>query len=193
MRVTGGNLRGRKLRVPRAAVRPTQDRVREALFSALQTVVSGARVLDLFAGSGAIGLGAWSRGAGSVCWVESNRRVYRVLTDNVADLCGSVTQTPAARTVCADVFAYLRKIDRSQTYDIVFADPPYRKARRGEDPGLAARVLQAVMDAGVLAPGGIMVLEQGSHEPAPGAPSWTLIRDKRYGGSRLRFYKAMGE
>ena len=87
MRITGGILRGRKIRTPGNKIRPTQDKVREALFSILDDKVCKAGFLDLFAGCGAVGLDAWSRGAASVYWVESDRRVLSTLKQNVQQLC----------------------------------------------------------------------------------------------------------
>ena len=115
------------LRVPHGAVRPTQDRVRAALFSILGARVSGARCLDLFAGTGALGLEAWSRGAASVCWVESHPRHLAVLRQNVHELGG-----PEAAIFRVDVRVFIEKGLAPGPYDIILCDPPY--ARKGPPP-----------------------------------------------------------
>lgn len=125
MRVTGGILRGRRIMVPGNLARPSQDRVREALFSVLGNAVEGAEFLDLFAGTGAVGLEAWSRGAGFVCWVESNRRVLSLLRSNLRLLCGDSSTT---QIVGADAARFLRKGLAKRRFDIIFADPPYDKS-----------------------------------------------------------------
>jgi 16S rRNA (guanine966-N2)-methyltransferase len=192
MRVTGGSMRGQQIRVPRVAVRPTQDRVREALFSALQTIIPDAHVLDLFAGSGALGIESLSRGAASVTWVEEDRRVFPILRKNVETICGMGIAPSARRCVRADVFSFLRKGLAGHKFDVIFADPPYQKGERAVAIAAADRLLTAVAASGLLAPGGIFALEQDAGEPEPESTVWELIRDKRYGGSRLRFFKAKG-
>jgi 16S rRNA (guanine966-N2)-methyltransferase len=189
MRITGGDMRGRSIQVPRESVRPTQNRVREALFSSLQTCIAKARVLDLFAGSGAVGIGALSRGASRVCWVEEDRQVFRVLKGNVSKLVGD---NPQMKCIQADVFNYLRKDLAESRYDIIFADPPYQKRYRSEGEVTAPRLLQAVAESGLLESGGIFVLEQGSDEAVPESDLWDLIRDKRYGGTQVRFFRTKG-
>ena len=129
MRVTGGIVGGRTVKVPRGdKVRPTQDRVRQALFSSLAARIPGSRFLDLFAGSGAVGLEAWSRGAALVCWVESDAKVFEVLQGNVVALCGSASghaEEQEWRVIRSDVFRFLNGLQGAAGYDIVFADPPY--------------------------------------------------------------------
>ncbi len=182
-------MRGRILRVPRVAVRPTQDRVREALFSSLQTLIPDARMLDLFAGSGAVGLEAWSRGAKEVCWVEESSPVYKVLHGNINLVCGDDAKTAAVRCIRADVFSFLAKKVAKPEFDLIFADPPYEKARRDTIIPSPSELLTAVLGSGLLEKNGIMVLEQGSNEMLPDSDGWELIRDKRYGGTQLRFFK----
>ena len=103
MRLTGGVHRGRLLKVP-AGIRPTQDKVRAAIFSSLAALVPGARVLDLFAGTGALGLEAWSRGAAWVEWIENGKNTLRALRDNVRTL---NVQPESGRVLAADVFKLL--------------------------------------------------------------------------------------
>ncbi len=124
MRLAGGILRGRKLKVPNF-VRPTQERVREAVFSMLREKLIGARTLDLFAGSGALGLEAYSRGAASVCWVEQNKQVFSVLKENISCLC--TENTTQTQLVFSDVFRYIRA-HHKENFDIIY--PCYFSIRR---------------------------------------------------------------
>lgn len=178
MRITGGELGGLTLRVPKGdRVRPTQDRVREAVFSMLGGAVTGARVLDLFAGTGSLGLEAASRGAAHVVWVEQDRRVSATLKENAAHLHVDGTTT---ETVCCDALRWLRGW-RGQPFDLVFADPPYAWITQ-EGWGK----VMVPLAGGVLRPGGLFVAEQGADLPAPGcAPPWVLLRDRAYGGTRI--------
>jgi 16S rRNA (guanine(966)-N(2))-methyltransferase RsmD len=190
MRVTGGTLRGRRVTAPRGeTVRPTQDLVRQALFSSLAARVPGARFLDLFAGSGAVGLDAWSRGAAYVCWVESDARVFRVLCENVKALCG---QTAAGgpeegwRTVRSDVFRFLAGAGGEAAYDLVFADPPYDR-----DGGAqwAVRLLETLAQSPILAAGGLFVMEQAAVEQEAAHVAWEQVTARKYGESRLTVYR----
>ena len=172
-------MRGRRLKVPAgAALRPTQDAVREALFSMLMLEVPQSNFLDLFAGTGAVGIEAWSRGAASVTWVEADRRTAGTLKDNVATLCSAGEQ----RVVVDDVFRWLRRSGEGPAWDLVFADPPYGDA--GTDDGIE-QVLELLAASGRMAPGGIFVAEQRTKRPLPGAPGWNRIKERRYGHTRL--------
>lgn len=182
MRITGGEIGGRLLKAPRAGLRPTQDRVRASLFSILGARVPGCRFLDLFAGTGAVGIEAWSRGAADVCWVESSAGVVRCLEDNVRTLCGG-----AGRIVRAEVLRVLKPGFAPTPYDLIYADPPYAKDPR--DPEAQAgwqRLLAQVESGSVLVPGGWLAMEQRDGEPVVEREGWILARDRRYGGSRLR-------
>ncbi len=189
MRITGGSLRGRHLRVPSGdTVRPTQDRVREALFSSLQPLPEGVAFLDLFAGSGAVGLEAWSRGALRVCWVEENRRVFNTLQDNVKALCGTDSAVECRHQ---DALAFCRGWRGDHPFEVIFADPPY--AGRHAGSGRAGMLLQVLGESGRLAaPGALLILEQGAGEPAPEADGWILRKERVYGHSCLRTYRHEG-
>jgi len=166
-------------------VRPTQDRVREALFSSLQPLPDGASFLDLFAGSGAVGLEAWSRGASHVCWVEEHRRVFNTLQDNVKMLCGESSGVECRQQ---DAFAFCRAWRGERPFEVIFADPPY--AGRQAGAGRAGMLLQVLSESGRLAaPGALLILEQGAREPAPEAPGWILRKERVYGHSCLRTYR----
>ncbi len=188
LRITGGDLGGRRLRVPPGeGVRPTQDRVREALFNSLQPVIAGVAFLDLFAGSGAVGIEAMSRGARRACWVEQDRRVFATLEANVDTLVG---RGATVECRCQDVFAFCRGWRGAHGFDVIFADPPY--AAHGAGAGLAGRVLTQLLAGGghpLVAPGALLVLEQGAREPAPEAVGWVLVREREYGRTCLRTYR----
>jgi 16S rRNA (guanine966-N2)-methyltransferase len=190
MRVTGGILRGRILKVPRGdAVRPTQDMVRQALFSSLAARIPGCRFLDLFAGSGAVGLEAWSRGAGQVVWVEGDGRAFRVLQGNIQTLCGSETgktEDQEWRAVRSDAFHYLRGLRGMESYDIVFADPPYD--RTGVERW-SYRLLDELSTGQILAADGFFVMEQAREETEATHPAWDVVTTKEYGGTRLTLYR----
>lgn len=183
MRITGGILRGRKINVPRKGVRPTQDKVRAALFSALAAKMAGAHVLDLFAGTGALGLEAWSRNAERVCWVERNRQVFAVLRRNVDQLCrGAGGQT---QTVCGDALQVLEQGIVRGPFDLILADPPYD--REGRCAWLQ-KALQVIEKGNMLATDGVIAYEMSAEETVPPLENWIVVRDKKYGGSRLLFF-----
>lgn len=175
-------LGGRQIRVPRTGVRPTQDRVRAALFSILASRIPGSRFLDLFAGSGSVGVEAWSRGAEFVCWVESDRRVRKILEANVNELCDS-----RATVMGVDAIQFLKKRLVDPGFDIIFCDPPYDKiAHRG--------IQDVLLDAargGVLRPGGLLIIEQDAGEHLAPYDGWRLADDRVYGQTRLRFFRQM--
>ena len=178
MRVTGGSLRGRRLKVPSNEVRPSTDRLREALFSILQHKVPEARVLDLFAGAGTLGIEALSRGAAAAVFVDSSRAACRVVEDNLATLgvAGSVR--------CADVLPFLAL--EQGNYDLIFADPPYAKWGREDH---AAALLGSENLPALLAQDGLLIVEVEKERADPPAGCW-LLRDRRdYGSSSLLFYE----
>lgn len=162
-RIIGGRHRGRRLRTPPGvATRPTADRVREALFSSLEAQLGGLeglRFLDLYAGSGAVGLEAASRGAAAVVAVESHRRTARVVEANARDL-----GADQVRVVTASVPTHLAT-EPPEPYDVVFADPPYALP----EPALGAD-LAALIARGWLAEEALVVLERSARGPEPTWP-----------------------
>ena len=148
-RIISGTAGGRRLKVPRAGVRPTGDRAREALFNSLKSLVDlrGAAVLDLYAGSGALGLEALSRGAASVVFVESAPGVLPVLKENLA-----AVGLPGGRVVAGSVPTVVRGAPTGPV-DLVLADPPY--TTRVEE---VQEVLRALVSRGWLAPGAVVVV-----------------------------------
>ena len=177
MRVVAGRFGGRRLAAPPGReTRPTSDRVREALFSILGPL-DGAQVLDLFAGSGALGLEALSRGASRALLVERDPRAVRVIRANIAAL--GVTDEEA-RVVAGTARVALRNaFAAGDTYDLVFLDPPYRNA-----PGLG-RELSAALEP-LVAAGGRVVTE--SDRRAPIELSMPLALERRYGDTLIRIH-----
>lgn len=183
-RIIGGRAGGRRLRTPRgSATRPTSDRVREALFSAVESrsgSLQGLRFLDLYAGSGAIGLEAWSRGAGVVTLVEQDRRTARLIADNARTL-----GFARADVVASPVAAALRT-PPAAPYDVAFLDPPYPMP--GEE--VTADLLHLVERAW-LVPGALVVVERGSRGPDLVWPDGLSgERERRYGETVLWYGRA---
>ena len=179
MRLTGGEHSGRLLKVPADGTRPTQDKVRAAIFSSLAAAVPGARVLDLFAGTGALGLEAWSRGAAWIEWVESGKNALRVLRGNVAAL---GVPAEAGRVLAADALRLLAAPCAGTPFDLALADPPYAEA---QDKNWQAQLAAALARNGWVRPGGVFVFETEGKAPPPTLPDWRLARDKTYGSTRV--------
>lgn len=180
MRITGGSLGGRRLVVP-AGVRPTQDKVRQAIFSALGEAVVGARALDLFAGTGALGLEAYSRGAASVCWVESSPRTAARLQQTIRALCPA-----AGRVIQSDALAYLRRCAGSAAYELVFADPPYD--RDGAQRWLE-KTLPLLEAGSIVTPRGVVIYEMSAAERPVDPPGWARVWDRTYGDTRVGMWQ----
>jgi 16S rRNA (guanine966-N2)-methyltransferase len=177
MRVIAGRYGGRRLKAPPGdATRPTADRVREALFSILGERVAGARVLDLFAGAGTLGLEALSRGAAAATFVESAPRALAALRANV-DALGA-----DAEVVRADALRWLRGASGgARQYDLVFLDPPYRRAAElGEE-------LSDLLPP-VLAPGALVIAE--TDRRAPLELNINATDERRYGDTLIRIHAA---
>lgn len=180
MRVIAGIAGGIRLDVPKTRLRPTMDRVKAAIFSSLGERVAGARVLDLFAGTGALGIEALSRGAASALFVEEDRAAIAVIERNLVR-----TKFAGQRVRRQDVFSFLDFARSSERFHIIFADPPYEQTKSGEaftglllgDPRLAA----------LLEPSAIFVLEKRPAEQLPFADLWTIARAKTYGATEVLF------
>jgi 16S rRNA (guanine966-N2)-methyltransferase len=179
MRLTGGEHSGRLLKVPLDGTRPTQDKVRAAIFSSLAAMVPETRVLDLFAGTGALGLEAWSRGAAWIDWVESGKNALRALRDNLQAL---DVPSEAGRILAADVFKLLGFPCVGQAFDLALADPPYAEAKAG---GWMAKLADLLAKNGWVKFGGVFVFETEGHDPLPALAGWRLARDKTYGSTRV--------
>jgi 16S rRNA (guanine966-N2)-methyltransferase len=177
-RIIGGLAGGRRIVTPRGtSTRPSSDRVREALFSAIESwcgTLQGLRFLDLYAGSGAVGLEAWSRGAGVVTLVEQDRRTASLITSNAKNL-----GFPKANVIVASVAATLAR-PHVAPYDVVFLDPPYPVADEEVDGNLDQ------LSGDWVVPGGMVVVERSSRSRAPVWPAWfTQTRERKYGETTL--------
>lgn len=176
-RIVAGSAGGRKLKVPPRGTRPTSERVREALFSALQSRIDldGAAVLDLFAGSGALGLEALSRGAASALLVESDVRAAAVARENV-----TAVGVPGASVRCAPVASILAGSPDAE-FDLVLADPPYAVT------GTAVhQMLTSLVVGGWLAPEAVVVLERSARSPETVWPArLSASKVKKYGETRI--------
>jgi 16S rRNA (guanine966-N2)-methyltransferase len=175
-RIVAGKAGGRRLKVPPKGTRPTSERVREALFNALETAgeLDGARVLDLYAGSGALGLEALSRGASDALFVEADRRAVDVLRGNVAalGLGGSVRAGQVETVVAAPA---------PQSFDLVLADPPY-----AVDAAELGAVLAALAGGGWIGDGALVVVERAARDGEPGwPPGFKPSRAKKYGDTAV--------
>ena len=172
MRIIAGSLKGRRLvAVPGRHVRPTSDSLRETLFNVLGSTVEGAVVLDAFAGTGAIGLEALSRGAARVTFVEQDPRALKAISTNIAR-CG-------AENACTIIRGdFLRT--RAHGYDLIVLDPPYE---------MQALPMTLEHATGMAAPNGRIVLEHSRRRDVPASVSnWTRVRELTAGDSTLSFY-----
>jgi len=180
LRVISGSAGGLHLKSPkRHALRPTQDRIRQVIFSSLAEIVPGARVLDLYAGTGSFGIEALSRGASAAVFVEKEAEAVRCIRDNLlhCHLSGDVRQS--------DVLSYLASTSVSP-FDLVFADPPYVKtAGPLEDDLLLPKI------APFLAPHGLFVWEHFADRTLQNAPDWEVVRHRTYGETGLTFLRLL--
>jgi 16S rRNA (guanine966-N2)-methyltransferase len=186
MRVIAGRAGGVRLVSPMNGVRPTMDRVKAAIFSSLGETVIGARVLDLFAGTGALGIEALSRGANSALFIEEDRQSILAVEKNLSKtkLAGRVRQQ--------DVFGFLKNAGpAAEKFQIVFADPPYDKTKSGErftDKLLANETLPRLLE-----PDGVFVLEKRPAEDVPPTKLWRVTRQKTYGATEVLFLSPIRE
>ena len=181
MRVIAGSAGGIRLDVPKTGIRPTMDRVKAAIFSSLGERVIGARVLDLFAGTGALGIEALSRGAASVMFVESDRSAIAAIERNLARtrLSGRVRKQ--------DVFDFLSHASTAEPHEIIFADPPYDKSKLGD--AFTKLLLRNDRLPDRLTPNGIFVLEKRPAERLPATDLWEVVRRKTYGATEALFFQ----
>ena len=179
MRITSGYLRNRQFEVPRSEVRPTMEAVREAMFSSLGGQCNGLRVLDLYAGSGALGLEAWSRGAASVTFVEKHAGVVKQLEKNVERLRSD--EVGATNVYCADALRWMR--EAKMPFDLILADPPYDLADAFEE------TLATIESASALTADGFVVYEMRNRQEWSLSPVWSVKRDKCYGKTRVLILK----
>jgi len=181
MRITGGTGKGRNLKVPAGSkVRPTSDKVKQALFNILGEKVNHAVFLDLFAGAGGIGIEALSRGADRVVFVDDARESLHVIKGNLEE----IGFDKKAQIVGAKAEKYLNKA--SEQFDIVFLDPPYTLEQ--------APMLKVIAASGVLNPDTIVVAEHFKKQPSPArAGELALYREALYGDTVLAFYRFISQ
>jgi len=184
MRIIAGKFSSRRIIAPRGAVaRPTADRTREALFSLLaareDVVFEGARVIDLFAGSGALGLEALSRGASWCLFVETDAAARAAIRDNIETL-GLFGATRVHRRSAAALGP--KPAGLGEPFDLAFLDPPYGR-------GLGETAMAALKDGAWLKPGAILTLEQGRDEDPPRAEGFEALDRRRYGVAQICVYR----
>lgn len=184
MRIISGTAGGIPLKVPAAVTRPTADRVREALFSMLGDVVENARVLDVFAGSGALGLECLSRGASAAIFVEQNSGACAVIEDNLKR-----SRLAGGKLVRGDALATVRRLAQTgDRFDLIFADPPYAKKPGDVDAGL--KLLESPALRELLGESGVFVLESMvTRHGGDAIAGWEVLRDREYGSTRIRILK----
>lgn len=190
MRIVGGRFRGKTLATPRdARIRPTGDRVREAIFNILAhgdfgregpALPIGVKVLDLFAGTGALGLEAFSRGAAFVTFVDDHVESRGLIRRNVEAM-GATGATRLLRRDAAALGPLPPGHQAGGPFDLVFLDPPYRQ-------DLVARALTGAVEGGWLKPGAVAVAEMEIEAEAPQIPGLTLVQTRDYGETRVRFW-----
>lgn len=180
MRIISGTAGSISIKVPPAVTRPTTDRVREAVFSMIIDFVADARVLDVFAGSGAMGLEALSRGAQSATFVEQQGHACGIIQENLTR-----ARLPGGQVTKGDAFATLRRLaDSGAQYDLIFADPPY--AKKPGDVDYAQQLLACEPLQKVMAPGGLLILEtMVTKRDSSVIAGWEVLRDRAYGSTRI--------
>lgn len=181
MRIIAGSAGSVPLQVPRTLTRPTTDRVREAIFATLGDLVPDSRVLDLFAGSGSLGLEALSRGAASVDFVESHGPACEAIAQNLEK-----TKLVGGKVHRREALAFLGSVAAGR-YELVFADPPY--AREEKDRDLLAALLNSSKLAASLASGGLFVLESLASAPLPETALWFPQDERVYGTTQVSFLR----
>jgi|HubBroStandDraft_6_1064221.scaffolds.fasta_scaffold128320_2 16S rRNA (guanine966-N2)-methyltransferase len=182
MRIIAGLAKGMPLAVPRMGVRPTADRIREAIFSSLGTRVVEARVLDLFAGTGALGLEAASRGATSVMFVENARNAIECLERNLTTFRRNRDVACEFSVIRAAVESQLQKLaSAGDTFTLIFADPPY-----GEE---AQNLLRDEVLPQLLVVNGLLVLESAKRDALAVTAPWESVREAIYGDTRMDFLR----
>ena len=175
-RVLGGSIRGKKLQGPRGLeFRPTMAQVKQFIFTILADKIEDAKILDLFSGTGSLGIEALSRGAESVTFVDSSDEAVRILSRNI-QTCGFEAVARVERT---DVFRFLER--SREPFDLIFADPPFKD-------DLRLRIVKSVDPSKLLKPEGLLILEHEIHDLDQEEHPLTLIRQKRFGHCMVSFY-----
>jgi 16S rRNA (guanine966-N2)-methyltransferase len=183
VRIIAGKAGRLAIKVPKAVARPTTDFVRQAVFSILGPRVEDAAVLDLFAGSGALGLEALSRGAASCVFVDEHRQAETVIRENLAK-----AKLDGGRVVKADVHAWVSR--DTGRYDLIFADPPYAKTSLERDHLKELLAKPALSER--LAQDGLLIAECSTSTRSPEGAGWRLVERREYGSSAILLYAAEG-
>lgn len=185
MRVISGIFGGRRLVSFRAShLRPTTDRVKESLFNKLNKLVPGAEVLDLFAGTGNLGIEALSRGAAQVKFVEMNPKSLAILRKNLQLL--GVADSKDISLEKEDVLKFLKR-EKNISYDLIFVDPPFTEK-------MADRVMTAISQTELLRLGGVLVIESGQHEIIEDSyPPYILLDRRGFGDKKVSFFERRGD
>ncbi len=187
MRIVAGSLKGRAIVAPEGqGTRPTSDRARQAVFNVLEHAawsepLDGMRVIDLYAGSGALGFEAISRGAAFALFVETDEEARGAIREN-ADTYGVMGRARVHRRSATDLG--LRPRPDGEPFDLAFLDPPYRK-------GLGEQTLRGLLDGDWLKPGALVVFERGSDEPEIDTPGYQRLDARDYGAARVLFLRAL--
>lgn len=178
MRIIAGKAKGHSLRVPRDVARPSTDRVRESVFGVLMERLPDAKALDLFSGSGALGLEALSRGAASCVFIEKDRHAVQTIADNLKK-----TRLEGGKVIHREVEDYL-KTERN-SYDLIFADPPYADGLND----LAGDLLELDGWSDWLTDEGLLIIEKEARGENSDVQGLKLLREKDYGKSRILIYQ----
>ena len=192
MRIIGGTAKGRRLQTPpkstakrtgRPVIRPTADRAREALFSIIGSEVENGEVLDLFAGTGALGLEALSRGARSAVFVDKNSQSITLIQKNI-ELCGFSDRSSVIKRDLAKSLSFLEKILSGKEFSIIFIDPPYKN-------GLSLSMIKELSSGALLASSGLVIVEDDADIELPRSMGLlTLIDQRQYGDTGFWLYRA---
>ena len=184
MRIVGGSFRGRKLLVPSGkTTRPTTEQVREALFNVLGTSVHGCTVLDLYAGSGSLGIEALSRGALRATFVEMDHRAAAIVQANLASL--AIDKPTIANVVPRAIERSIETLRSLGPFDLCLVDPPFASVR----DGTAGRAVELVVAGDVLSPVATVILEYPKDQPDPSLRGLDLFDLRSYGDTRLAFFQ----
>ena len=182
MRIITGTAKGKRLKTLEGdATRPTSERMKEAIFSAIQFDLEDRTVLDLFAGCGQLGLEALSRGAKSAMFVDASNDAITVVKQNAQ----ATDFFSRSRFLTSDYRNYIRKAARRDSFDLVFIDPPYAL---GEERGYAS-VLATLAARGAIRPGGLFIAEMTAAQGAEETPGWEVVRDRTYGKTRICIWR----
>ena len=179
MRIITGRARGLKLTVPKNYdVRPTADRVKESLFSIIGSQIIDARVVDLFAGTGNLGLESWSRGAKEIVFIDLSRESLKLVASNI-EKCKASQDTKVFKGSCLDIMSNLYK--KGERFDFAFCDPPYSK-------GWVEKIIELLGRCPFLNEGGYLIVERSAHDELPALPAgYTCERTEKYGETKIDF------